>query len=343
MTEDLKIPFRLNGWSRVDESPVHEAVREALTNALIHADYSDTTPIVIIRRPDHFYFRNPGQMRIPLQMALAGGTSDCRNRFLQKMFQFVGFGDQAGSGIPKIFYNWHQQLWRDPSFTEHINPDFTEVRLTMASMVPEETLIRLRERVGERFDSLTEVQKLALALVDQDGAVTHGRLKLLTSVHPTDISRMLKALVREELLISTGVSRGVTYSFPESPFRSKAIPEDDKSLTSGSESSSSSPSSLTSPPESLSSEIKRRRALISDEFLRKQKASPEENRRAILATCEGEYLTIPELAEILNRKPGTLRKLYLGKLVEEGLLELRYPSAPTHPHQGYRTRTLRDW
>lgn len=342
MTEDLKIPFRLEGWSRVDESPVHEAVREALTNALIHADYSDTTPIVIIRRPDHFSFRNPGEMRIPLQVALAGGTSDCRNRFLQKMFQFVGFGDQAGSGIPKIFYNWHQQLWRDPYYTEHVNPDFTELRLTMASMIPEESLVRLRERFGKRFDGLADVQKLALALVDQGGAVTHGHLKSLTSVHPHDISRMLKTLVRDGLLVSTGVSRGVTYSFAESTFGGEEASGDGKSSTRGSKSSSSPPNSLTSTSESPSSEIQRRRALISEEFLRKRKASPEENRRAILAVCEGEYLTIPELAEILNRKPGTLRKLYLGQLVSDGLLEVRYPSAPTHPHQGYRTRMLRD-
>lgn len=39
MTEDLKKPFMMEGITRIDESPVHQAVREALINMVIHADY----------------------------------------------------------------------------------------------------------------------------------------------------------------------------------------------------------------------------------------------------------------------------------------------------------------
>ncbi len=56
---------------------------------------------LVIKRPDMFGFRNPGELRLPLSVVLAGGTSDCRNRSLQKMFQMVGAAEQAGSGFPK--------------------------------------------------------------------------------------------------------------------------------------------------------------------------------------------------------------------------------------------------
>ncbi|MFH1113444.1 MAG: ATP-binding protein [Pseudomonadota bacterium] len=72
-------------------------------NTLIHADYSGHLSILIVKCPDMFGFRNPGTMRVPIDIALQGGESDCRNRNLQKMFQLVGLGEQAGSGLPKIY------------------------------------------------------------------------------------------------------------------------------------------------------------------------------------------------------------------------------------------------
>ena len=121
LTADLKVPFQLQDGQRVDDTPVHEALREALVNTLIHADFSGRVSVLIVKRPDRFGFRNPGQMRIPLELAMQGGHSDCRNRRLQTMFQLVGYGDHAGSGLPKIYGNWASQHWRRPVLYEPIS------------------------------------------------------------------------------------------------------------------------------------------------------------------------------------------------------------------------------
>ncbi len=65
LTTDLMVPFQLKGDERVEETPVHEALREALVNTLIHADYSGSCSILVVKRPDLFAFRNPGLMRVP--------------------------------------------------------------------------------------------------------------------------------------------------------------------------------------------------------------------------------------------------------------------------------------
>jgi len=104
LTADLKVPFHQEHGIRKDETPVHEALREALANVLVHADYSDRASVLVVKRPDMFGFRNPGLMRIPVEVALHGGEPDCRNRTLHKMFRFVGVGEQAGTGIPKILH-----------------------------------------------------------------------------------------------------------------------------------------------------------------------------------------------------------------------------------------------
>lgn len=43
LTEDLKKPFKLEGIQRIDETPVHKAVREAFVHLIIHADYLSGT------------------------------------------------------------------------------------------------------------------------------------------------------------------------------------------------------------------------------------------------------------------------------------------------------------
>ena len=46
-------------------------------------------------------FANPGDIRIGLQTALAGGVSDPRNETVMKMFSLIDVGERAGSGIPE--------------------------------------------------------------------------------------------------------------------------------------------------------------------------------------------------------------------------------------------------
>jgi len=46
LTADLKVPFQLENGERQDETPVHIALREALANVLVHADYADRASVL---------------------------------------------------------------------------------------------------------------------------------------------------------------------------------------------------------------------------------------------------------------------------------------------------------
>ena len=70
LTADLKVPFHLQGDKRVDDTPIHQALREALVNTLVHADYSDRASVRVIKRPSGFEFRNPGALRVPVAQSL---------------------------------------------------------------------------------------------------------------------------------------------------------------------------------------------------------------------------------------------------------------------------------
>ena len=210
----LKIPFKLKSGQRKDDTPVHEAIREALVNTIVHADYSDRLSVLVVKRPDLLGFRNPGNMRIPLERALSGGETDCRNRLMHQMFLMIGAGERAGSGIPKIYNGWKWRQWRTPLLYERDEPAQTLLELRMLDLFPEESHEYLQERFGDRYLQLPQLERLILISVATEQVVSHGRILTLTSAHTHDISQAFKKLVKNEMLQMQGHGRGAVYHLP---------------------------------------------------------------------------------------------------------------------------------
>ena len=131
LAKDLKIPFQLEGVFRIDDTPVHKAIREALANCLVNADFYLPRGIVIRKDADSIIMENPGSIRTGKQQMLKGGISDPRNKALMKMLNLVGIGERAGSGVPDIFSVWEQQGWQEPEVQEEYGPDRTILRLPL--------------------------------------------------------------------------------------------------------------------------------------------------------------------------------------------------------------------
>lgn len=121
LTAEVKVPFVLQGDIRRDDTPTHKALREALVNTLVHADYSGRVSVLVVKEPAGFTFRNPGALRIPVEQALQGGLSDCRNRTMQQMFLMIGLGERAGSGMSRIVHGW-KDLGHSLQLHEHYDP-----------------------------------------------------------------------------------------------------------------------------------------------------------------------------------------------------------------------------
>ena len=365
LTADLKVPFSLEKGERKDETPVHVALREALSNVLVHADYSDRASVLVVKRPDMFSFRNPGLMRIPPEIAIRGGEHDCRNRTLHKMFRLVGVGEQAGSGIPKIYNGWASQHWRAPALYERIEPyNQTLLELRMVDLLPKDLVAGLRKAFGARSDQLEQNQRLTLAAAASEKVVTHARVREMTGLHPFDATRLLQALVQEGFLEGHNPGRGAVYCLPGA-----AIPTPEEVFGASSAQSAGSsahlPGSSAHLPAPTSGSAEQRDAdgcLLSDQLdapvidsldrlkpaLRaelekiaveprtKGKISADAMRQAILTVCKGHYVALSSLAELVNRDPDALRQQHLKPLAKEGKLRLAFPTAPTHAKQAYR-------
>ena len=345
LTHELKIPFKLKGTTRIDDTPVHEAFREALINTIIHADFTGRASVYVVKRQDMFGFRNPGLMRVPLHLAIRGGQSDCRNRNLQKMFQLVGLAEQAGSGLPKVYRNWSKQHWRTPELVEMLNPDQTILRLRTVSLLPEETLVELDARFGKRFRELPETARLALATVAIEKSVTHARLKEMCIEHPKDLSATLALLVAGGFLVSRGATRGTIYYFPDKTPDANAdglasVQSDaTQQTTTSSQHLPGSSQHLGESTQHLGELEKHWPVLLKiAQPVRDKGKSPRKTvEDTILKLCEGRFLTVRNLADLLKRDANSLLNHYLKDMVEKGELELKFPEK-THPQQAYRAK-----
>lgn len=126
--KNVKIPSVMEGGNRIDDTPVHKALREALTNCLINADYYGTRGVVIKKDQDRIIFENPGYIRTDKEQ-MRRGESDSRNKTLMKMFNLINIGARSGSGVPNIFNTWNDQGWKEPVIEERFDPDRTTLTL----------------------------------------------------------------------------------------------------------------------------------------------------------------------------------------------------------------------
>lgn len=333
LTADLKVPFVLEGDQRQDDTPVHKALREAFVNALVHADFSGRASVLVVKRPDMFGFRNPGCMRVPMDLALEGGNSDCRNRSLQDMFRFIGLGENAGSGLPKILQGWKSQHWRQPMLREKQEPsEQTLLELHALSLLPEGILQELQLQIGgDKFSQLSENEIVILVTTYIESTVDHSRMMSMLEIHPHDLTVLFANLVEKGLILQEGNGRGTIYFFPETRMADTIL---DSILT---ESHGSEGSEVSLGGSEVSSGGLDDLILIAQSIASKKKVPKKDMEAMLIKLCAIRPIRLEELEKIVNRSGEFLSKDYLRPLIKAKRLCLLFPTTPNHPKQAYLT------
>ena len=119
----------MDGVERKDDTPQHKAIREAMTNAIIHADFMLNGILKIEKTDDAFIFTNPGLLKLPIEQIYAGGESKARNQRIQNMLRMIGYGENIGSGFPLILSAWNEKHWIKPELIEQT--ELMQVKLVL--------------------------------------------------------------------------------------------------------------------------------------------------------------------------------------------------------------------
>ncbi len=209
ITEKVPISFRSPQDGGNDAAEVHKALREALANSLINADYYGRQGLVIIRRKDRITFSNPGAFRIGIEEAKSGGISDPRNAALIRMFNLVNISEGAGGGIPHIYSVWKEQGWELPVIEESFEPERTTLVLKVAPMEQEKTAIRIG---GNEKSAIKSMRKqLIIEYLTVHASAGAAEIAAYMDVKLSRAREYLSELITEDIVVAEGSNQNRIY------------------------------------------------------------------------------------------------------------------------------------
>ena len=212
--KNIKVPFKMSGGERVDDTPVHKALREALANCLINADYYGLRGVVIRMKSDKLIFANPGYIRTGKKQMRLGGESDPRNKSLMKMFNLINIGERAGSGVPNIFNVWADEGWEEPVIEERFDPDRTILSLSFKKKMAKKNGEKKVAKKSDEKKVTKKTQKKYQTILNtmQPGKwYKSSEFESVTGVKESRIKVLLKDLTEQGLIESIGSTKGKMY------------------------------------------------------------------------------------------------------------------------------------
>ena len=212
LTRELSRPFKMVGVERDDDTPQHKALREAMTNCIIHADLMLNSVLKVEKYDDKFVFTNPGLLKLPVEQIYAGEETRARNQRIQNMFRMIGFGENLGSGFPLILSAWNEKHWLKPQLIEQ--RELLQVKLILSIETKDVVKGGIKGTNGisdDPKDGLKEVLKkvsdrqgIILLLIKANDLITIQEMSQKIKVSEKTIKRELAILQEKGILTREG-------------------------------------------------------------------------------------------------------------------------------------------
>jgi len=184
--------FKIEGVHRKEQWNIPlAAVREAITNAVTHADYSQRgAPIRVMVYDDRVEVESPGLLAFGLTVDdIQNGVSKLRNRVIGRVFKELGLIEQWGSGIRRMIDTCQESGLPPPEFQEI----GTHFRVTF----------RLQGVAGPSVDP---IDSRIIEGIGTGNGLSTKQVAEIASLSPRSARTRLKALVAKGLIVEVGSS-----------------------------------------------------------------------------------------------------------------------------------------
>ena len=182
--------FQIDGLRRKEKWSIPlPAVREAIINAVTHADYSQTgAPIRVQIFDDRVEIESPGLLPFGLTINdILQGVSKLRNRVIGRIFKELGLIEQWGSGIGRMLDSCREHGLPPPKF-EEIGIRFRVTLYLKADTAPE----------------LDDISRTILSAIERNKSMSTKEVAEIVKMSARSARTRLKSLVERGLIVEIG-------------------------------------------------------------------------------------------------------------------------------------------
>lgn len=165
---------------------------------------------------------------------------------------------------------------------------------------------------GDGIEHIGYDKLLTLSTCLAENVITNDRLQELLTLHRTDITKLLKELCNNDLLISEGTGRGTKYYL-----KGKVDTLEGKVDT---------------------SEGKVDTFCSEDTIIRDKSHLKRNELEQLIRENAKEYVSLEEIASRTGKKASYLKNKIIPEMVRSNKLERMYNDTPNHPEQKYKTK-----
>ncbi len=183
-----------------------EPLREAVINALVHADWSQRgSPVRVAFFDDRIEVENPGILPPGITVEdMKQGVSKIRNPVIARVFRELNLIEQWGSGVPRIFRETRESGFPEPSIVE------LGLRVRFVFPLAEKIAVKDRAQVGAQSRAQSGAQSKAILMALSDTPLSAAELMAVLGLETKTgaFKRSIKDLLERGL---------IEYTIPEKP------------------------------------------------------------------------------------------------------------------------------
>ena len=136
-----------------------------------------------------------------------GFEPKARNPKIQNMLRMIGFGENVGSGFPKIIAAWKETNWGEPQLLNKLDVDEVELVLPVPSTKATSDTAPANAPANASVNAPVKLNKTQIEIVKaiiNDKHVTYDDLKTIVRVNRSTITRNIAVLKEKGVIRRVG-------------------------------------------------------------------------------------------------------------------------------------------
>lgn len=163
----------------------------------------------IEKHDDCLCLRNPGNLKLPIENIYEGGVSKARNPRIQNMLRMIGYGENIGSGFPKIISAWQKAGWGKPELIDKYELQEVELRLPIPNetggQTSGQTGGQTGDQTGDQTGSPKTIEKV-FELIKDNPYITRQELVDKIGIKASAIQKHIEKLKAQKRIERVGSS-----------------------------------------------------------------------------------------------------------------------------------------